>query len=211
MSDSAPPRPTARGRERTEGDRFDRRRAELAAAAMRTLSELGYARTSLREIAQNSQYSHGVLHYYFADKNDLISACIRMYRTESLRRNDTIVDTSATAEDLRRTLADNMRATLVEDTAMHRLWYDLRWQSTFEAALREDVISIDDTLRTMMYRIVQGYAVLAGMEPIVGPAHAYGVFDGLFHHALLRHQAGDPSAATDLHEQVGATLDHLVG
>ena len=57
---------------RPGGDRFAQRRRELADATIQTLSELGYARTSLREIAQNSAFSHGVLHYYFADKVDLM-------------------------------------------------------------------------------------------------------------------------------------------
>ena len=56
------------------------RRAELAEAALQTLSTLGYARTSLRDIAQNSVFSHGVLHYYFTDKVDLITACVRQYK-----------------------------------------------------------------------------------------------------------------------------------
>ena len=58
-------------------DKFAERRVELAEAALQTLSELGYARTSLREIAQNSVFSHGVLHYYFKDKADLITCCVR--------------------------------------------------------------------------------------------------------------------------------------
>jgi AcrR family transcriptional regulator len=45
-------------------DKFAERRAELAEAALQTLSELGYARTSLREIAQNSEFTHGVLHLF---------------------------------------------------------------------------------------------------------------------------------------------------
>src|SRR5580658_1911138 len=53
---------------RRQVDKFGERRAQLADAALQTLAELGYARTSLREIAQNSQFSHGVLHYYFSDK-----------------------------------------------------------------------------------------------------------------------------------------------
>src|ERR1700750_1707183 len=53
-------------------EKFNERRAELAEAALQTLSELGYARTSVREIAQNSAFTHGVLHYYFRDKVDLI-------------------------------------------------------------------------------------------------------------------------------------------
>lgn len=57
---------------RRQVDKFAERRAQLAASALQTLSELGYARTSLRDIAQNSEFSHGVLHYYFSDKVDLI-------------------------------------------------------------------------------------------------------------------------------------------
>src|ERR1700746_433689 len=58
-------------------EKFNARRLELAEAALETLGELGYARTSLREIAQKSPFSHGVFHYYFSDKTDLICCCVR--------------------------------------------------------------------------------------------------------------------------------------
>ena len=64
-------------------DKFAERRAELADAALQTLSELGYARTSLREIAQNSEFTHGVLHYYFRDKVDLILAACASTRRDA--------------------------------------------------------------------------------------------------------------------------------
>ena len=67
-------------------DKFEERRRELADAALQTLSELGYARTSLREIAQNSAFSHGVLHYYFRDKVDLIIYCVRQYKAVCVQR-----------------------------------------------------------------------------------------------------------------------------
>ena len=65
-------------------DKHDERRKALAASALRTLGELGYARSSLREIAQNSEFSHGVVHYYFDDKLDLIVYGVRQYK-ETLR------------------------------------------------------------------------------------------------------------------------------
>ena len=58
-------------------DKFEERRAELGEAALTTLATLGYARTSLREIAQNTEFSHGVLHYYFSDKVDLIVCSVK--------------------------------------------------------------------------------------------------------------------------------------
>ena len=41
---------------RRQIDKFAERRAQLASAALQTLAQLGYARTSLREIAQNSEF-----------------------------------------------------------------------------------------------------------------------------------------------------------
>ena len=41
---------------RRQVDKFAERRAQLAAAALQTLAERGYANTSLRDIAQNSEF-----------------------------------------------------------------------------------------------------------------------------------------------------------
>src|ERR1700722_14239738 len=109
-------------------DKFAERRDQLAAAALLTLAEQGYANTSLRDIAHNSEFSHGVLHYFFADKFELISYCVRKYKAECVTRYDSIVATAAEAEQLRRGFGAAMAATLVEDAALHRLWYDLRNQ-----------------------------------------------------------------------------------
>src|SRR5580765_5133609 len=113
-------------------DKFEERRRELADAALQTLSELGYARTSLREIAQNSAFSHGVLHYYFRDKVDLITYCVRRYKAVCVQRYDEIVAEARSADALALGFADAMAATLVADASMHRLWYDLRSQALFE-------------------------------------------------------------------------------
>jgi hypothetical protein len=59
---------------RSREEKYDERRNQLAESALATLGELGYARTSLREIAQNAEFSHGVVHYYFANKKQLYIA-----------------------------------------------------------------------------------------------------------------------------------------
>src|ERR1700754_5150565 len=85
---------------RSPADKFEERRRELAVAALQTLGELGYARTSLREIAVNSPYSHGVVHYYFADKIELITYCVRQYKADCVTRYDDIVAEAQSAEEL---------------------------------------------------------------------------------------------------------------
>jgi AcrR family transcriptional regulator len=191
---------------RRQLDKFAERRAQLAAAALQTLAEQGYARTSLRDIAQNSEFSHGVLHYYFSDKTELITYCVRQYKAECVTRYDNIV---ATATELRAGFGAAMAATLVDEATLHRLWYDLRNQSLFDDSYRDDVTAIDQSLERMIWRIVSKFAELAQAPLAVASPAAYAVFDGLFQQALIRHLAGQADAARDLDENVQRVLDAL--
>jgi AcrR family transcriptional regulator len=191
-------------------DKFSERREQLATAALQTLSELGYARTSLREIAHHSEFSHGVLHYYFADKVDLITHCVRQYKAVCVTRYDQIVATADAADDLKAGFAAGLATTMRADAAMHRLWYDLRAQSLFEASFRADVSEIDKSLERMIWRILSRYAELAGRLPAVSAELAYGVFDGLFQQALLKHLSGDVAAGDELERQVRLLIDRLL-
>ncbi|MGE3289507.1 MAG: TetR/AcrR family transcriptional regulator [Pseudonocardia sp.] len=195
---------------RRQVDKFEERRRLLAEAALQTLAERGYARTSLREIAQNTEFSHGTLHYYFRDKVELITYCVRQYKAHCVQRYDGIVATARSAPELARAFGDGLAATLEQDALMHRLWYDLRSQSLFEEAFRADVAEIDDSLERMIWRIVARHAELAGVEPACTPALAYATFDGLFQHALLRHLSGSPDALDGLREGTRHLLEHVV-
>lgn len=182
--------------------KIEDRRAELADATLQTLAELGYARTSLREIANNSPYSHGVLHYYFQDKVDLIIYGVRRYKAQCATRYDGIVATSTSTGELELAFADAMARTLVEDADMHRLWYDLRSQALFDEALRSDVVEIDSLLEDMIWRVLTRWFHLAGRTPSIGRSTAYTALDGTFQRALLRHLTGEADAAETLRDEV---------
>ncbi|WP_091313726.1 TetR/AcrR family transcriptional regulator [Amycolatopsis tolypomycina] len=198
-------------RRRTPADKFEDRRRELADAALLALADLGYARTSLRTIAEHTKFSHGLLHYYFADKVELITYCVRRYKAACVQRYEGGVGEAATAAELAAACADGLATALGEAPLMHRMWYDLRTQSLFEPAFREDVAEIDDSLRDMIWRNVSAYAGLAGAEPTCSEADAYALFDGLFQQALLRHLAGEETALDDLRRGVRELFPRLVG
>ena len=195
---------------RRQVDKFAERRDQLAAAALQTLAELGYANTSLRDIAQNSDFSHGVLHYYFADKFELITYCVRQYKAECVTRYDAIVATATGAEELRAGFGAAMAGTLRDDATLHRLWYDLRSQSMFEKAFRLDVEEIDQSIERMIWRVVAKFGELSQTPLAVTPALAYALLDGVFQHALLRHLGGDVTAAARLDENVRQILPTLL-
>ncbi|WP_054308295.1 TetR/AcrR family transcriptional regulator [Mesorhizobium sp. 1M-11] len=195
-----------RGAERLRIDKFTARRLELAEAALETLAELGYARTSLREIAQKSDFTHGVLHYYFTDKVDLITCCVRHYKAKCVTRYDQVTATAPTRDALLEGFLLKLAETLREEAGMHRLWYDLRAQALFEDVFREDVTEIDKSLEDMVWRVASRYAELGGKEPAVSRAALYAVFDGLFQKHLLRHLSNDERAIPELLDEVRRLL-----
>jgi AcrR family transcriptional regulator len=202
--------PAVRGGRRTPADKYDERRTQLAVSALATLGELGYARTSLREIAQNSEFSHGVVHYYFADKFELITHCVRYYKAQCVTRYDDIVAESRTHEELLTRFGDRLVETMTEEAPMHRLWYDLRTQAMFEDQFRPDVLMIDTTLEEMIGRVVLRYAELAARPLLLDVPTVYALLDGVFEKALLGHLTGDEDAGTRLRARIVDLLPRLL-
>ncbi len=196
----------ARRGARVPVDKFNARRIELAEAALATLAELGYARTSLREIAQKSEFTHGVLHYYFSDKFDLICCSVRHYKAKCVTRYDQITATAKSRGELLDGFLDKLGETIRTEAHMHRLWYDLRAQALFEDAFRDDVTAIDKSLEDMMWRVVSRYAQLGRKKPVVSPEALYALFDGLFQKCLLRHLSGDAQAIPELQAEIRRLL-----
>ena len=196
---------------RRQVDKFTERRDQLAEAALATLAEQGYANTSLRDIAQRSDFSHGVLHYYFADKFELITFCVRKYKAECVTRYDELVAGATSAEELRYGIGAAMASTLRDDATMQRLWYDLRNQSLFEERFHDTVTDIDRSLEEMIWRIVSRYAELSECPLAVSPAMAYALMDGLFRQALLAQLGGDAAAGDTLEKHITQLLPGLLG
>lgn len=192
------------------GSPSDERRVQLAESALATLGELGYARSSLREIAARSPFSHGVVHYYFRDKHELIVFCVRHYKARCVHRYDGVVDAATTPAQLLDGFADALTQTLRDEAPMHRLWYDLRSQSLFEPALREAVREIDATLEAMVWRVVSRYGALSGRAVLPDPAATYGLLDGLFQQALLAWDGRDEAVLHRLRAQVRDLLPRVL-
>jgi TetR/AcrR family transcriptional repressor of bet genes len=186
------------------------RRVQLAESALVTLGTLGYAGTSLREIAQRSPFSHGVVHYYFSSKEELIISCVRHYKRTCVTRYDEIVASSTTAAELQSRFAAKLAGTIRDEGPMHQLWYDLRNQSMFEPALREVVTEIDGQLEQMIWRVVSRYAELAGRPPSLDPSTTYGMLDGLFAQSLLAWATGPEAMREDVLSVLTSRVDSLM-
>ncbi|KJL47135.1 HTH-type transcriptional regulator BetI [Microbacterium hydrocarbonoxydans] len=182
-------------------DKFAQRRQMLALSASSTIAQRGFANTGLREIAKHSELSHGSLHYYFSDKDDLIAESVWLFKSECARRYDEAVATSLSCDELASRVAEEMSRTLRDESSMHRLWYDLRNQALFGTGFGETIVRIDELLEKMVWSILTRHAELAGRPSTLTPPLAYALVDGMFQHALIRFVRGDVDAVERLRRE----------
>lgn len=202
--------PTARIEGALSTDKATRRRRELAEAAQQVLADHGYARTSLRDIAAETSFSHGLFHYYFTDKDQLVAYAVALYKERCATRYDEVVAASTTADVLLGGFQEVLETSLRDDAPYHRLWYDLRNQSLFQERFRDVTRDIDQLLEDMVWRIVDAYARLVGRQPAVDRRVAYALFDGVFLDALNAFTYGDEGVVERLGRSGAALLPALV-
>jgi len=193
------------------GQKFAARRQALATQATSGLAELGFARASMRELAQHCEISLGVLHYYFDDKDDLVMCCVRQYKDHFIDRYSSIVIDGGSGPELKTRISRALSNSLHESAVMHRLWYDLRTQALFDERFALSINEIDDSLAALTWNAVTAYARLTGSSVIVTPAIVYATADGLFHRALRDLITGDTDAPQRLAHEIESALDDFVG
>jgi AcrR family transcriptional regulator len=157
----------------------EKTKMELAAHAVAAISELGYARTSLRDIAEISGRSVGALTYYFDDKNHLICFCVRNYKERFIADIDAVLAIDMPQDDKMTAILEALAGAIEVDAATHRLWYDIRSQALFDEAFRDVVDQIEILLIDMVTRIVEEVGMLAEAQTA-----AYHILDGLFQRHL---------------------------
>ena len=84
---------------RTEAQRTDRR-AQMIEAAMESLKDVGYAGTSIREIARRGGFNSALISYYFGGLHKLLLAALDHSSEIRMRRYSEAVDNAKDLEEL---------------------------------------------------------------------------------------------------------------
>lgn len=191
-------------------ERKNRKRQEkkdqIANSALQALQDLGYANTSLRDIAEKAGLSLGMLHYYFEDRTALILHCVTAYKTTFTSLLQEAVGQAVGREAVMDALAGALATTIVEDAFTHRLWYDLRSQALFDPVFRPAVEDIERTL----IDIFAMAATRAGKADEVDAALGYAVLDGVFRYQMQNQVTGTPRDEESLAMEMRAVLEKLL-
>lgn len=176
---------------RERDERREAVREELVQNALATLSELGYAQTSLRDIAAQAGRSVGLVHYYFDDKHELIIACVQLYKAGFITQMAEWVEPDLPPAVLQHTFVSGLAETIRDQAPIHRLWYDIRAEAMFDARFSDPVRTIEDAMIDVIRTVLERLELPPEQAKL-----AYSGLDGAFRLALSEFLAS-PEADSD--------------
>jgi len=174
-----------------------RKKDELADHAIAALKQLGYARTGLRDIAEMSGVAVGTLHYYFEDKVDLITYCVRRYKAGFIDEMQSILSDDIDADQIVERFIKGLSLSIRRDAETHRLWYDIRTQAMFDPAFRD----VAEEIEAGLIDLVAKFTDRLGL-PHVDPTPVYLMLDATFRFHLQKFLAGEKSAPSNFEKQI---------
>ena len=179
------------------------KKQQLADSALETLKKNGYARTTLRDIAQESGVSLGILHYYFDSKEDLLIYCVERYKSDFIADINTMVTGATTQEKMIQALSKGLASTLSKEAETHRLWYDMRAQAMFDTTFQPIVKTVDASLRDL-------FKPLLPTENLPALERLYSAADGQFQYFLQKLLYGKKISAKSMQAAFESTIGKLL-
>ena len=164
------------------------KKARIADSALQALHELGFANTSLRDIATRAGLSLGMLHYYFEDKTELIAYCVMAYKAGFMAYLENALEGSEGRQAVIERLSAALAASIFNDGPTHRLWYDIRNQALFDPSFRATVNDIEQGL----IQVLASAWELAGHEPEGFSPLLYSAMDGAFRYLMQQQVLSGP-------------------
>ncbi len=128
--------------ERKSKKREDKRRL-LAESTANALCDLGYANTSLRDIAELSGNALGTLHYYFEDRVDLITYSVRYHKGAFLDELKAAAAAEGDLDDVIDLLSAGLAHGVTYNADKHKLWFDIRNQAMFDPVFAPAIADIE--------------------------------------------------------------------
>ncbi|KIN73337.1 Transcriptional regulator, TetR family [Sulfitobacter guttiformis KCTC 32187] len=184
----------------------DSKKRQIADSAITALRTLGYANTSLRDIAEYSGMSLGILHYYFEDRSDLIIYCVRLYKQEFVTGILETLSGAVGRAEVINILSGALARSIAKDSDTHRLWYDIRNQALFDPVFRPVTAEIE----AMLVRIVASAFAKSGhaVPPMIDLQLA--LLDGVFRHLMQKQLTEQSRTAAALKITFASVLEQIL-
>lgn len=167
----------------------DAKKREIAESSINALKIYGYARTTLRDIAAQTQMPLSSLHYYFEDKDELLVFCVRRYKLKFIELIEHAVSETGDLSEFADAFCEALAQTILDDAELHRLWYDIRNQAMFDETFAPVVEEIEALLIDTLTPV---------SEDLETRQRIFIRLDGAFRFALQQQISGREQSLSDL-------------
>lgn len=192
-------------------NKFEARRERLAESTLTTMGKKGYASTSMRDIASDAGVSLGTLHYYFVDKSELLTYCVKRFKRAFVQKVISRCEDADNFEELITRFCEVSGESLIHDYQEHRVWFDIRSQALYEPNFAPLRVAIEKELEVMIRTFIAAGEKFSGHKVSMHTNAVNWMFEGLFESELFNFiQTGDAAQAVQqLEEDIRGFCDQL--
>lgn len=187
----------------TQAERTERMRKRLLVATVRSLSELGYTRTSTTEVSRRARVSRGAQLHHFPTKAELVAAAVEQVFEDRLRDFASFVRELSQGAKLELPAIFDFLWRVYSSEAFYA-WLELAVAARTDGVLREHVRAVDRRFTAEAERLCS--AALAGILPpdeiVTATRMVLALFDGLAMHGIVEHEAGTTRAVLAMFERL---------
>lgn len=177
-------------------NKFEARRKSLADSTLATLGKNSYANTSMRDIAAEAGVSLGTLHYYFVDKSELLTYCVRSFKREFIQNVIDGCEAAESFEELTTIFFKLCADSMISEYQEHRVWFDIRSQALYEPDFVPLRIEIERELENLFRAFIVAGEKYTGCKVTMKTDRIGWMFEGLFETQLFNYiQTGDAKQA----------------
>ncbi|GGX35253.1 TetR/AcrR family transcriptional regulator [Undibacterium squillarum] len=169
------------------------KKQELLQHALLLLAEKGFAALNLRDLASRAGMSLGLIHYYFSDKQALLTEALQLYKSGFIAQLHTALLQADDADQLITTAVQMFTAIATEPQSLHRLWYDLKAQAMFDNAFREVLHQTEQQLIDLCAAFLSKLNHLRGSTSPLSALDLYLLLDSHLQYAML-HQGEEKAS-----------------
>lgn len=189
----------------------DQKTRQILDAATAVLTQQGYAATTITQIAKEAGVSRGLLHYYFASKEDILVHIVRDSATKTATLVSAVFAQAESADSLVRALLMSLRHLDTLAPELFNLFFECWAVARQSPAVADELRVVFDQFRAAFQdglATAQTRGIIAPTLPLNGLAALLtGLFDGLALQLLT-----DPTLADDpaLWETAETTIRHAL-
>lgn len=135
----------------------DVRRDQMLAAAAELIAERGFERTRIADVAKRIETSPALVMYYFATKDELLTAALRHSEASFYRAAEELLDKPWSLDKRLSKLVDMTfdSKTKEEFAGAWGLWFELWCQAFKHPQVAQDRRELDQQWRDLITRVVQ--------------------------------------------------------